>query len=121
MIPHTLRPILRSVLRDFRWLILSLLYAAVITLCITLAYLLRFDFCLPPWLDNTFLNICMVVVCVHLLCMYAFRQFDVLLSYFGTPDLKRLALACVSAVAVMGVLRLAFGLHFANEVTCCSV
>ena len=110
-----LRPILRIFLRThtIRMISLTLLYAAVISLCLTLAYLLRFDFNLPGWVHESLPTVCAIVVCVHLLCMFAFGQFNGLLSYFGTPDLKRLMLACASAVGVLGLIRLALGVDLA--------
>jgi FlaA1/EpsC-like NDP-sugar epimerase len=42
---------------------------------------------------------------VQILCMFAFHQYDGLLSYFSTPDLKRLILACGSAVVATGLIR----------------
>jgi FlaA1/EpsC-like NDP-sugar epimerase len=88
-------------------------YALVIALSITFAFLLRFDFDIPRWLIPDLHAICTVAVCVHLLCLFPFRQFDGLLSYFSTPDLKRLMLASGSAVLVMAALRLALGVNAA--------
>ena len=114
-----MRSFVRSVLQfairtpSFRMVALALVYSAVLSLCIALAYLLRFDFDLPDWLSRNFLPLCATVVCVHLLCMFPFRQFDGLLGYFSAPDLKRVMLASLSAVAVLGVLRLTLGIEFA--------
>jgi FlaA1/EpsC-like NDP-sugar epimerase len=109
------RPILRMFLRTHtvRVISLALLYSFVIGVCITLAYLLRFDFNLPGWLRDNVFNTCAIVICVQLLSMFAFRQFDGLLSYFSTPDLKRLMLACACAVAILGALRFSLGVDYA--------
>ena len=106
---------LQIVLRghSIRLIGLTLAYAAVIGLCITTAFLLRFDFDIPEWVRPNLFQLCAMTVGVHLLCMFAFHQYDGLLSYFSTPDLKRLMLACTSAVLIMGTFRLTLGIEFA--------
>jgi FlaA1/EpsC-like NDP-sugar epimerase len=115
MIPSIFRSVLKVVLRfqSLRIIALTVAYAAAIFASITFAYLLRFDFGTQDWLTTDFLSASVTVVCVQLLCMFAFHQFDGLLSYFSTPDLKRLMLACGVAVLIIGVLRLAFGVVLA--------
>ena len=105
------RSVLQLAMRtpSFRVIALVLAYSIVLGLCIALAYLLRFDFDLPDWLTPNFLPLCLLVVCVHLLCMFPFHQFDGLLSYFSTPDLRRLIFACSSAAVILGALRLEIG------------
>ena len=99
--------------RAFRMIALTLAYAAVLTLCIVLAYQLRFDFDVPERLRPTLLAACAMAICVQLACMFAFHQFDGLLSFFSTPDLKRLVLACTSAAIVLGTFRLSLGIEVA--------
>jgi len=115
MISTLIRPLLNFGLRahSSRLIALALLYTAVITLSLATAYLLRFDLHLPGWVYDSLPTVCATVIGVQLLCMALFRQFDGLLSYFSTPDLKRLMLACLSAVGVLGILRLALGVGFA--------
>ena len=110
-----LRSVLQFAVRTpaFRVVALALLYSAVIGICIVFAYLLRFDFILPDWLDSRFFALCTIVVGVHLLCMFPFHQFDGLLGYFSAPDLKRLVLASLTAVLILGALRLTLGIDFA--------
>src|SRR5207237_3727422 len=98
---------------SLRVIALTVAYATVLGASVVLAYLLRFDFEIPRWLTPDIFSICAITVCVHLLCLFPFHQFDGLLSYFSTPDLKRLILACSSAVMVIGALRFAFGVTVA--------
>ena len=99
--------------RAVRMIALTLAYAAVLTLCIVLAYQLRFDFDVPERLGPSLLSVCAMAICVQLACMFAFHQFDGLLSFFSTPDLKRLVLACTSAAIVLGTFRLSLGIEVA--------
>ena len=109
------RPALQLAVRtpSFRVVALVLLYGVVLGLCITLAYLVRFDFELPDWLIRNFLPLCAIVVAVQLLCMFPFHQFDGLLSYFSFPDFKRVLFASLLAVSILGVVRLAVGIEYA--------
>ena len=96
-----------------RTLALTMAYGAVLGLSILAAYELRFDFDVPNWLSVTMFSVCTTTVAVQLLCLFVFGQFDGLLSYFSRPDLKRLVLACTSAAALLGAIRLIFGVQFA--------
>lgn len=109
------RPILQRIMRDrpLRLIALTFTYALVIGLSVIFAYLLRFDFDIPAWIRPSVLSVCLITVSVHLLCMFCFHQFDGLLSYFSTPDLRRLMLACTTAVFALGAIRLIFGTGFA--------
>ena len=99
--------------RSVRSIALTFAYGSVLGLSIALAYQLRFDFNIPDRLHSGLWSVCTMVVGIQILCMFAFHQFDGLLSYFSTPDLKRLILSCSSAVVALGMLRLAFGVEFA--------
>ncbi|MCE9609370.1 MAG: polysaccharide biosynthesis protein [Chthoniobacter sp.] len=96
-----------------RNVVLSLIYGSILTACLLLAFLLRFDFELPEWVRANLVTTCAVAVGVKLICMAAFRQFDGLLTYFSTPDLKRLAGACALSSLVLGLIRLVTGLDWA--------
>ncbi len=115
IIDHFLRSTVGMILREHsaRAIGLTLAYGVVLTLSILLAYLLRFDFDVPDWVHVTLLEVCAITVGVHLLCLFAFNQFDGLLSYFSTPDFRRIALACASAVMFLGLLRGVFGVTVA--------
>ena len=115
MMASLLRPLLQLLLRArvVRATALAVAYSSVIAASIALAYLLRFDFDVPGWLRPNLVGICAIAVAVQLASMYAFHQFDGLLSFFSTPDLKRLVLACTVAAAALGGLRLAFGVEIA--------
>ena len=109
--PAMMRSLLRRALgvilnvRSVRAVALTLVYAAIFTLSMAIAYLLRFDFAPPDWVRASLLNVCGVTVGVQLLCMFAFHQYDGLLSYFSTPDLRRLVLAAGSALVALGLVR----------------
>ena len=109
------RPILQRILKDrpVRLIGLTVTYALLLGLSIISAYLLRFDFDIPAWIRPSLLPVCVITVGVHLLCMFRFHQFDGLLSYFSTPDLRRLILACMVAVFALGAMRLTLGTGFA--------
>jgi len=109
------RPVLQVVFSGHavRTLALTLVYAVALGLSIIAAYELRFDFDVPNWLSGTMFSVCATTVTVRLLCLFAFDQFDELLSYFSRPDLKRLVLACTTAALLLGGIRLAAGVQFA--------
>jgi len=75
-----------------------------------LAYQLRFDFFVAgyqsdkPYLESI-PRVILWVVSVKLFVLVVFRQFSGVLSYFGTPDLYRLARAVFVASAVVGIAR----------------
>ncbi len=114
-----IRSILRSILEvilcvhPVRVIALTLAYAAVLTVSILLAYQLRFDFAMPEAQQAVFLPICAMTVGIHLLCLFVFHQYDGLLSYFSTPDLRRLVLACTTATVILGGLGGFFGIEIA--------
>ncbi len=114
-----MRPLLLPLLRlIWRWQILraiflSMSYGCVLALCLWIAYQLRFDFKVPPLADADLLAIGALTVGIQLLGLFAFHQFDGLLTYFSTPDLKRLVGACTSSSLVLGGIWLWGGLAFA--------
>ena len=61
-------------------------------------------------MSNKSFTICSCRGLVHLLWMFALGS---LAGYSAISDLKRLMLACVSAVAVLGILHLTLGIDFA--------
>jgi FlaA1/EpsC-like NDP-sugar epimerase len=74
-----------------------------------LAYAIRFDFDLPlheresmPWMMG-------VVIPVQLICLYLFRQFQLLPAYFGLPTLVRMFWALFISAGVVGAFRWQFG------------
>ena len=81
--------------RAFRAVLLTLVYAATLTLCFCTAYQIRFDFDVPPIFEAPFTLIAIVAIGAKLLALLVFQQFDRLLTYFGKPDLKRLFTACM--------------------------
>ena len=113
MMLRLLRPIARLAWRrQVRTLALLLLYGACLTASLLLAYLLRFDFDLPTWVRANLVTTCVFALGVKLACMGCFHQFDGLLTYFSTPDLKRLVGACLCGSLVLGLLRLVTTVFF---------
>jgi FlaA1/EpsC-like NDP-sugar epimerase len=93
--------------RAVRVVLLALIYAATVALCFWTAYLVRFDFNVPRPFRASLLFVAPVAISAKLIALFAFHQFDGLLTYFGRPDLKRLAMACTVGslpLAVMSVL-----------------
>lgn len=73
-----------------RGLFLLGIYSACLAASWKFAYLLRFDFALPPEVDSQCLHLLPWVVAVKLLLLIASRQFATLLSYFSLPDAQRI-------------------------------
>ena len=71
---------LSLVLSDFAALLASL----------WLGYQIRFDFSIPAAIQQTFPLIFLWVIALKLLCLWRFRQFEVLLGYFSIPESSRL-------------------------------
>ena len=80
---------------------LTLLYSSVFIVSLGLAYLLRFDGQVPTAYREQFLIACLWLVPLRLAIFLAYGQFKGLLSYFGTPDLKRIIIAVSAANAVV--------------------
>lgn len=89
--------------RASRVAVLTLIYVATVALCFWAAYQIRFDFKVPREFRSSFLLLALAAITAKLIALFAFHQFDGLLTYFSKPDLKRLALACT-----IGSLPLAF-------------
>jgi len=69
---------------------LVLSYAAALIGSLWLGYQLRFDFAVPEETARTFLLVFGWIISFKLICLWRFRQFDVLLGYFSLPDFSRL-------------------------------
>jgi FlaA1/EpsC-like NDP-sugar epimerase len=76
-------------------------YTLFLMASLTVAYLMRFDFNIPSAYRETLCLVMPWVVMMELLCLYAAGQFSVLLGYFRTPDLFRIALALCMASCVL--------------------
>lgn len=88
----------------FRTTILFFLYTLGLILSLWLAYQFRFEFNVRPQYKVHFGLIFLWVVVLKLILLYAFRQFDGLLSYFSVPDLLRIFYAMSIASVVMYVV-----------------
>ncbi len=96
-----------------RILVLSGIYTAVLSWCLWLAYELRFDFDVPDRFEPNLVTITLTVLAIKLVCLFFSSQFDGLLSYFSTPDLKRMFIACTGAAFFISLVNLIGGLQFA--------
>src|SRR4029453_5189508 len=111
MMRTLIRSIVAIVVRiaGLRFLALMWVYGAVLGLGIISAYQRRFDFNVPDNIKAGMLSVCALTVAVQLVCVFLFHQFDGLLSYFSTPDLRRLLSACLLATLLIAALRLTIG------------
>jgi FlaA1/EpsC-like NDP-sugar epimerase len=96
-------------IRALRLVALICLYGAVLGLSIFFAYQLRFDFGVPDNIAKEMFSVCLLTVTIQLVCLFIFHQFDGLLTYFSTPDLRRLLSACLLATLLVAALRLTVG------------
>ena len=94
-----------------RVLVLGGIYSVVLSVCLWLAYELRFDFDVPDRFEPNLVEITLLVLAIKLVCLFFSNQFDGLLSYFSTPDLKRMFLACTSAAASIFFVHAVWGLR----------
>jgi FlaA1/EpsC-like NDP-sugar epimerase len=109
------RSVLAFVLRipALRLFALMCVYGTVLGLGIFVAYELRFDLEVPDNIEQTMLYVCATTVAVQLVCLFLFHQFDGLLTYFSTPDLRRLLSACSLATLIIATLRFTLGVTIA--------
>ncbi|HZM01723.1 MAG TPA: nucleoside-diphosphate sugar epimerase/dehydratase [Candidatus Saccharimonadales bacterium] len=84
-----------------RKLILLFLYAGGLSLSFFVAYELRFDFAIEENFRAQLFGLLPLVVMLQLILLYAFGQFEGLLSYFSLPDLARLFWASFLAFAII--------------------
>ncbi len=109
------RPILFTILHRpwVRVLALGFIYGIALWLCLWLSYQLRFDFDVPTRFEPNLAVIACIVIAIQIVCLFLGHQFDGLLSYFSTPDLKRLILACTGSALVIALIRSGWGIEFA--------
>jgi FlaA1/EpsC-like NDP-sugar epimerase len=100
-------------MRTLRLVALVCVYGAALGLSIIFAYQLRFDFNVPGNIAYDMFAVCALTVAVQLVCLSLFHQFDGLLTYFSTPDLRRLLSACSVSTLVMIALRFTIGVIIA--------
>src|SRR5665213_3407293 len=92
-----------------RKLILLFLYAGGLSLSFFVAYELRFDFAIEENFRAQLFGLLPLVVMLQLILLYAFGQFEGLLSYFSLPDLARLFWASFLSFALILLLWLGSG------------
>jgi len=93
--------------RAARLVTLGTLYAGGSMVGLWLAYELRFDFDVPETLGASLGAVLLWVTALKLAVLYAFGQFEDSLSYFSTPDLKRILGVCVASACFV-----AFGYEY---------
>ncbi|MCG3148792.1 MAG: UDP-N-acetyl-alpha-D-glucosamine C6 dehydratase [Verrucomicrobiae bacterium] len=79
-------------------------YFVGLTVSLWLAYLLRYDFYLPPEIWQQFCRVAFWLIPLQLASLLVIGQFAGLLSYFGVPDLRRLALTLGAAFVTTGIV-----------------
>src|SRR5713101_575087 len=83
---------------------LVLSYAAALLGSLWLGYQLRFDFAVPEEAVRTFPLVFTWVIGLKLLCLWRFRQFEVLLGYFSLSEFSRLFwVLLATSVVVFGI------------------
>ena len=95
----------------FRTVLLTVTYTVTLALCFWTSYQVRFDFHAPLGVDESLFTVAAIAIAAKLVALFFFRQFDGRLTYFGKPDLNRLAIACTVGslpLATMSLVR-AFG------------
>jgi FlaA1/EpsC-like NDP-sugar epimerase len=70
---------------------LVLSYAAALAGCLWLGYQARFNFAVPADTTRTFVLVFTWVIAFKLICLWRFRQFDVIPDYFSLSDFSRLS------------------------------
>jgi FlaA1/EpsC-like NDP-sugar epimerase len=89
--------------------VLLLLYTVGLALSFILAYELRFDFAMSEGFGRELLRYLPWIVVLKLLLLFAFGQFEGLLSYFSLPDLGRLFRASFFYLVIVLTIWLASG------------
>ena len=81
------------------------IYAAILTGCLAMAWLIRFDFKVPSSEWVHFEQHWWWLVLLKLVVLGIFRQFSGIMRYFSVPDLKRLAWATLSSSVIFLLMR----------------
>ncbi len=89
--------------------VLAIAYAVVLTLSLSVALLLRFDFLVPPEFWISFRSTWCWLLPLKLFALVVFGQFRTLLTYFSLPDAKRIAAAMGVSALVAAVVWFALG------------
>lgn len=92
-------------LLSFRRILLPLSYASLLAACLSLAFLLRFDFSLPESYKDQLVVALLWIIPVKLLILLAFRQFSGHLTVFSIPDFARLVFALAGGSAAILIVR----------------
>jgi FlaA1/EpsC-like NDP-sugar epimerase len=82
------------------------IYVGILIASFYLAYELRFDFALPPEMQEERIRLLPLAVCVKFVGLVLLRQTGSMLRYFGIPDLVRVSSAMAVASALLITPRL---------------
>jgi len=104
---------LSGVSQPLRAAFLTAVYGVELLFYLWLSYQLRFDLAVPREFLLHMVPIAGWVVPVELAALLICRQFDGFLSYFSTPDLRRLFLATAGSSLVMGLAYMQGGVSLA--------
>jgi len=88
-------------------------YSAAIVFTLWLSYQLRFDFAVPQSFADVIPLSFAWIVAVKIACLAGFGQFQTSLSYFSTPDLRRIVSLSAVASLVILVAHKVFGMEVA--------
>ena len=83
--------------RRVRFSVLLIAYAASMWCTLWVSYLVRFDFDVPGAYYDNFLRALVWIIPLKLVLFAAFGHFRDSLSYFSTPDLRRLFIVCAGS------------------------
>src|SRR5215213_10218410 len=91
-----------ATIRSLRFCALAIAYGAAMAGTMSLAYLLRFDFQVPAEFRRGVLPTIAWIVGLKIAVLLCFGQFKDSLTYFSTPDLKRVVGVCgISALLLL--------------------
>lgn len=88
-------------------------YALILGMTLWLSYQLRFDFALPEELQEGLALTFLWIISLKVAVLIAFGQFEDSLSYFSTPDLKRILGVCLFSSALIALVHRQGGLSVA--------
>jgi FlaA1/EpsC-like NDP-sugar epimerase len=96
---------LAEIYRGGRGLVLVVIYVAVATFSLYLAYEIRFDFTVPPEHQQERIQVMWLVVVVKMLALFFARQMGSMVTFFGISDFFRLSISLLASAALLLLLR----------------
>ncbi|HEX7517222.1 MAG TPA: nucleoside-diphosphate sugar epimerase/dehydratase [Chthoniobacterales bacterium] len=89
-----------------RPVLLVLIYSSIFILSLALSYAIRFDFDVPANYASQLVIVCLWILPVKLIALRLFGHFNELLSYFSTPDLRRILAGVTSSSLILLAARI---------------